>query len=54
MTRRQVLAITAPLVGCRSGQPSEHVRMAINGSAATFGWLPHVLANGLASTGNRG
>ena len=47
MTRRQALAISAPLVGCRSWQPSEHVRMVINGSAATFGWLPHALAQQL-------
>jgi NitT/TauT family transport system substrate-binding protein len=46
MTRRQALAITASLAGCRSRYSKGPVRMVISGSAAT-GYLPHVLAQQL-------
>jgi NitT/TauT family transport system substrate-binding protein len=47
MTRRQALAIGAPLAGCRSRYSKGHLRMVIAGTAATFGYLPHALAQQL-------
>jgi NitT/TauT family transport system substrate-binding protein len=47
MTRRQALALTAQLAGCRSRQSEGHVRMVTSGSASVLGYLPHALAQHL-------
>lgn len=47
MTRRQALAVTASLAGCRSRQSTGRVRLAISGSAAVLEYLPHALAQQL-------
>ena|SRR5215472_3128360 len=47
MTRRQALAITASLAGCRSRYSEGHVRMVTAGPASGLAYLPHVLAQQL-------
>jgi NitT/TauT family transport system substrate-binding protein len=47
MTRRQSLVVATTIAGCRSRDSKGHVRMVTAGSAATLGYLPHVLAQQL-------